>query len=169
MGGVAHARQPGHRQLAEWLPAHIPPGDETTICHGDFRLDNMIFHPEEPRVIGILDWELSTLGHPLADLAYNCIPFHTPPDVFRGVRGLDLDALGIPDQDSYLAAYQRRTGRADTITPFHLAFSLFRIAVILEGVLARGKAGNASSDEALSVGDRGIALAERGWELARGG
>ncbi|MDB5510623.1 MAG: aminoglycoside phosphotransferase [Enterovirga sp.] len=155
--------------LAEWLPKHVPPGDETAICHGDFRLDNMIFHPTEPRVIGILDWELSTLGHPMADLAYSCIAYNTPPALRNGLMGLDLAELGIPGQEEYLASYRDRTGRTDTVTPFHLAFSLFRLAVIIEGILARAKAGNASSSEAHSVGDRGIALAERGWELAQRG
>ena len=152
-------------KLAEWLPRHVPASDETAICHGDFRIDNMIFDAREPRVIGLLDWELSTLGHPLADLAYNCIPYNVPPEAFRGMVGLDLGALGIPGQAAYLAAYQRRTGRSDTITPFHLAFSLFRIAVILEGVLARGKQGNASSTDATSHGTRATLLAQRGWEL----
>jgi aminoglycoside phosphotransferase (APT) family kinase protein len=147
----------------------VPESDEVAICHGDFRLDNMIFAPGEPRVIGILDWELSTLGHPLADLAYNCLPYINPPEAFRGMRGLNLQALGIPTQDEYLAMYAQRTGRADTITPFHLAFSLFRIAVILEGVIARGKKGNASSADATSHGHRATLLAERGWEIARGG
>jgi aminoglycoside phosphotransferase (APT) family kinase protein len=160
---------PAIDRLVEWLPQHTPDSDETAICHGDFRLDNMIFHATEPRVIGILDWELSTLGHPLADLAYNCLPYINPPEAFRGMRGLDLAALGIPSQDTYLAMYQRRTGRTDTITPFHLAFSLFRIAVILEGVIARGKQGNASSGDATSHGERATLLAERGWEIARGG
>lgn len=156
---------PAIDRLAEWLPRHVPESDETAICHGDFRLDNMIFDAGEPRVIGILDWELSTLGHPLADLAYNCIPFNVPPEAFRGMGGLDLAALGIPDQAAYVAAYQRRTGRTDAITPFHLAFSLFRIAVILEGVLARAKQGNASSSEAGTHGKRAFLLAERGWEM----
>lgn len=160
---------PAIDRLAEWLPRHIPEGDETAICHGDFRLDNMIFHAQEPRVIGILDWELSTLGHPLADLAYNCLPYYIPPAAFRGMLGLDLVALGIPDRQRYVAAYQRRTGRADPITPFHLALSLFRLAVILEGVIARGKQGNASSSDAGSHGDRATLLAERGWEIARHG
>jgi aminoglycoside phosphotransferase (APT) family kinase protein len=160
---------PAIDKLAEWLPQHTPDSEETAICHGDFRLDNMIFHATEPRVIGILDWELSTLGHPLADLAYNCLPYINPPEAFRGMRGLDLQAMGIPNQDEYLAMYQRRTGRADTITPFHLAFALFRIAVILEGVIARGKQGNASSADAGSHGERATLLAERGWEIARGG
>jgi aminoglycoside phosphotransferase (APT) family kinase protein len=160
---------PAIDRLAEWLPLHVPEGDESAICHGDFRLDNMVFHPTEPRVIGILDWELSTIGHPLADLAYNCLPYINPPEAFRGMRGLDLAALGIPSQAAYLAMYQRRTGRTDTITPFHLAFSLFRIAVILEGVIARGRQGNASSGDATSHGERATLLAERGWEIAMGG
>lgn len=160
---------PAIDRLAEWLPAHMPDGEETAICHGDFRLDNMVFHPSEPRVIGILDWELSTLGHPLADLAYNCIPYNTPPEAFRGMRGLDLAALGIPGQPDHVAAYREITGRADGITPFHLAFSLFRIAVILEGVLARARQGNASSADAGSHGERATLLAERGWQIARGG
>lgn len=159
---------PGIDRLAEWLPGQVPGSDEAAINHGDFRLDNMIFHPEEPRVIGILDWELSTIGHPLADLAYNCLPFYIPPAAFRGMRGLDLAALGIPDELTYVRAYQRRTGRQDAITPFHRAFCLFRLAVILEGVLARGKQGNASSSDAGSHGERAMLLAERGWEIALG-
>ncbi|HMO29709.1 phosphotransferase [Enterovirga sp.] len=160
---------PAIDRLAEWLPAHVPDSEETAICHGDFRLDNMIFHPTEARVLGILDWELSTLGHPLADLAYNCLPYINSPAAFRGMRGLDLDALGIPSMDAYLAMYNARTGRTDSITPFHLAFSLFRIAVILEGVVARGRKGNASSADAASHGERARLLAERGWEIARDG
>ncbi len=156
-------------RLAEWLPAHIPAdSDETRIVHGDFRLDNMIFHKTEPRVIGIIDWELATLGHPLADLGYNCIAYNTDPTAYRGMLGRDLPALGIPTQDEYVRRYCERTGRKDGITPFHVAFALFRLAVILEGVLARSKAGNASSDEASQKGALGIALAERGWELAQG-
>src|SRR5215813_11441037 len=112
---------PSIDRLAEWLPQHIPPGDETTICHGDFRLDNMIFHPTEPRVIGILDWELSTLGHPLADLAYNCICYNISPDHYKGLLGYDLDGLGIPGQDEYVQAYCERSGREHAITSFHLA------------------------------------------------
>ena len=156
-------------ELAEWLPRHVPDSQETAICHGDFRLDNMVFHPAEPRVIGILDWELSTLGHPLADLAYNCLPYINPPEAFRGMLGLDLAALGIPSQNEYVGWYKERTGRTDAITPFHLAFSLFRLAVILEGVLARGRKGNASSADATTHGDRALLLAERGWEIAQGG
>jgi aminoglycoside phosphotransferase (APT) family kinase protein len=160
---------PAIDKLAEWLPRHVSDSEDTAICHGDFRLDNMVFHPSEPRVIGILDWELSTLGHPLADLAYNCLPYINPPEAFRGMRGLDLANLGIPSQDEYVGWYKDRTGRTDAITPFHLAFSLFRLAVILEGVIARGRKGNASSADATTHGDRALLLAERGWEIARGG
>lgn len=154
-------------KLAAWLPANIPPGDDTTIAHGDFRLDNMIFHPTEPRVLGIIDWELSTLGHPLADLGYNCIPYVVRQPEYRGLAALDLEALGIPSQQEYVSAYVARTGRKDAITPFHLAFALFRLAIILEGVLARAKAGNALDTEAFKVADRALALAERGWALTR--
>ena len=166
----SHTRDnPAIDELAEWLPRHVPQSEGTAICHGDFRLDNMIFSADAPRVIGILDWELSTLGHPMADLAYNCLPYYIPPAAFRGMRGLDLAALGVPDEAAYLAAYRRRTGREDEVTPFHRAFSLFRIAVILEGVIARGKQGNASSSDAGSHGERATLLTERGWEIARNG
>src|SRR5262249_15329303 len=151
-------------KVAEWLARNIPPGDETSICHGDFRLDNLIFHPIEPRVIGIIDWELSTLGHPLAELGYNCICYNDSPDSYKGMLGYDLEALGIPGQDEYVRAYCKRTGRKDGITSFHIAFALFRLAVILEGVLARARAGNASSSEAERVGSLGQALGERAWE-----
>jgi aminoglycoside phosphotransferase (APT) family kinase protein len=155
--------------LAEWLPGNIPEGDdETAICHGDFRLDNMMFDAKEPRVIGIFDWELSTLGHPLADLAYACIRFHLPPDVYDGLMGLDLAGLGLPGQEEFIAAYSEVIGKPAMITPFHLAFSLFRIAVIIEGIVARAKAGNASNDKAMQMAPMGLKLAGRGWEIAQG-
>ncbi|MGE0725522.1 MAG: phosphotransferase [Alphaproteobacteria bacterium] len=154
-------------RLVEWLPPRVPPGDDTAICHGDFRIDNLMFHPTEPRVIGILDWELATLGHPLADLAYSCIQYYTPPDVFRGLAGLDLAALAVPPQDEYVADYARFAGRPITLEPFHLAFALFRLAVILEGILARAKAGNAASADAFEVGALGAVIARIGWDIAR--
>jgi len=157
---------PAIDRLAEWLPPRVPPGDETTICHGDFRIDNLMFHPTEPRVIGILDWELATLGHPLADLAYNCIQYHTPPDVFRGLAGLDLAALGVPSQDRHVAFYAARIGRPIALTPFHLAFAMFRLAVIVEGILARAKAGNAASADAFEIGGLGEIFARIGWDIA---
>jgi aminoglycoside phosphotransferase (APT) family kinase protein len=160
---------PSIDKLAEWLPRHVPPGEETAICHGDFRIDNMIFAFDEPRVIGILDWELSTLGHPLADLAYNCLPYINPPAAFRGMAGLDLPALGIPSREDYVAMYNARTGRTDSVEPFHFAFALFRLAVILEGILKRAEQGNASSADASTHGERARLLADRGWEIANHG
>ncbi|MGE0724660.1 MAG: phosphotransferase family protein [Alphaproteobacteria bacterium] len=157
---------PAIDRLAEWLPPRVPPGDETSICHGDFRIDNLMFHPTEPRVIGILDWELATIGHPLADLAYNCIQYHTPPEVFRGLAGLDLAGLGIPGQDAHVACYAARVGRPVELTPFHLAFAMFRLAVIVEGILARAKAGNAASADAFEVGALGEVFARIGWDIA---
>lgn len=155
-------------RLAEWLPQNIPAGDDdTVICHGDFRFDNMMFDSVESRVIGIFDWELSTLGHPLADLAYACIRFHMPPHEYDGLMGLDLAALGLPSEAEFIAAYSQAVGRPAAITPFHLAFSLFRIAVIIEGVVARAKAGNASNATAMQSAPLGLRLAERGWEIAQ--
>ncbi len=154
-------------ELVAWLPKNIPDGDdETVIVHGDFRFDNMMFHQTEPRVIGIFDWELSTLGHPMADLAYVCIRHNMPHGAYDGLMGLDLDALGIPVQDELVAAYKQRTGRTGDITPFHIAFCLFRLAVILEGVLARARAGNASNSTAISMGPVATLLADRAWDVA---
>lgn len=163
------AENPDIDFLIRWLPEHIPPNDDTTINHGDFRFGNLMFHPTEPRVIAVLDWELSTLGHPLADLAYNCIPWHTGPDEFKGMRGADLDALGIPSQREYLGYYREYSGRDDTITGFHLAFSMFRFAVILEGIAARARAGSAAGADAVEVGRQSGGLARRAKEAALGG
>ena len=152
-------------RLIDWLPAHLPAGDETTIAHGDFRLGNLMFHPTEPRVIAVLDWELSTLGHPLADAAYSAMAWHMQPHEFHGLHGLDLQALGLPTQAEYLAHYQRCSGRTEPVTPFHLAFSLFRFAVILEGVAARAKAGNAAADNAEAVGGLAASFARQAVAL----
>lgn len=157
--------------LIAWLPQHVPPKDETTLVHGDFRLGNMIFHPTEPRVMAVLDWELSTLGHPLSDLAYNCMLYRLPADLptVRGFGDVDLAALGIPDERAYVAAYARRTGRdpgADW--PFFLAFSFFRYAAIVQGVYARALQGNASSSSAEQLGRTAPRLAAIGWKLVEG-
>jgi aminoglycoside phosphotransferase (APT) family kinase protein len=151
--------------LIAWLPEHLPEGDETTIAHGDFRLGNLMFHPTEPRVIGVLDWELSTLGHPLADVAYSCMAWHTAPEAFDGIAGLDHAALGLPSQQEYLDHYRACSGRAEGVTNFHLAFSLFRFAVILEGVAARAAAGNAAASDAAKVGAQSAAFAQAAARL----
>ena len=155
-------------RLIVWLQAHIPDERETTISHGDFRLGNLMFHPSEPRVVGVLDWELSTLGHPLADVAFNCIAYRTLPSEYGGIRGLDLPALGIPSEAEYLEHYYRHSGRADGVTPFHFAFALFRLAVIFEGIAARAASGNAASANAAEVGELGPAFARRAVEIIAG-
>jgi aminoglycoside phosphotransferase (APT) family kinase protein len=156
-------------RLVAWLPAHVPPGDETVIAHGDFRFANLMFHPTEPRVIGVLDWELSTLGHPLADLAFNCIAWHTTPDEYGGLRGLDLAALGIPTREEYVARYCAAAGRRDAPTAFHDAFALFRMAVILEGIAVRARVGSAAAEDAAEVGRLSAVFARRGVERIEAG
>jgi aminoglycoside phosphotransferase (APT) family kinase protein len=159
-------RIPAMERLAEWLPQHIPPGEETSLVHGDYRLDNLIFHPAEVRILAVLDWELSTLGHPLADLAYHCMTWHIPAGMFRGLQGADLAALEIPGESEYVARYCQRTGRAP-IDPAHwdfaLAYNLFRLAAILHGILGRAKEGTASSDRAAATGQAAWPLADLGW------
>lgn len=161
---------PAMDELIRWLPANIPPDDRTTIAHGDFRLENLIFHPTEPRILGVLDWELATLGHPLADLAYNCMIWHLDPATpnLGGLAGRDLAALGIPSEDAYLAGYARSAGlaRIDNYA-FFLAFSFFRFAAIAQGVYARALAGNASAPNAMEIGLLAAPLAELGWQAAR--
>jgi len=154
--------------LTEWLPQHIPPGDETTIAHGDFRLGNLMFDPERLQVIGVLDWELSTLGHPLADVAYNCIAWRTFPSEFGGLRGRDLAELGIPSEAEYLEHYYREAGRTSGIEPFHMAFSMFRLAVIFEGIAARALQGNAVAQDAAEKGELSVVFARRAVEAAQG-
>jgi len=154
-------------RLIEWLPKNIPTGNATAIVHGDFRLDNMIFHPREPRVLAVLDWELSTLGHPMADFSYHMMTWRLAPDEFRGLRGSDLWSLGIPTEEEYLEMYLRRVGIADKPSPtawsFYMAYNMFRMAGILQGVMARALAGNAASAQALEAGRRARPMAEAGW------
>jgi aminoglycoside phosphotransferase (APT) family kinase protein len=155
---------PSLDRLLEWLPSHIPEGDETTICHGDFRLENLMFHADRPEVIAIFDWELSTIGHPLADLGYNLIPHYLPASVMGGLLELDLPALGIPGAEAYAARYAEASGRGG-VEPFHVAFACFRGAVILEGVAARGRAGNAAASNATEVGALGRHFADLACRL----
>lgn len=154
--------------LMAWLPANLPDETETTVCHGDFRLGNLMFHPREPRVVAVLDWELSTLGHPLADVAFNCMAWRTLPQEYGGLRGLDLTTLGIPSEDEYLRSYYRMSDRQDGVTPFHFAFALFRMAVIFEGIAARAARGNAVAENAGEVGTLTAAFAHRAMEFVSG-
>jgi len=162
---------PAMDKLCAWLPEHIPTEDPTTIVHGDYRLGNLIVHPSEPRIVAVLDWELSTLGHPLADLGYNCMVYHFGEGfgASEGYAGMDLAAFGIPSEKDYVAAYARRTGRQDIPDwDFYVAFSLFRLAAIVQGVYKRGLDGNASSETAKGYGDRARVLADLGWSLVKG-
>ncbi len=164
-----HQAIPAMDALIQWLPSNIPSDQETTIAHGDFRLDNMILHSTEPRVLAIVDWELSTLGHPLADLAYNCMTYHLPEGpLWKGLGDQDCEALGIPSETEYVSAYCRRTGR-DGVPDwdFFMAFGLFRLASICQGVYARALQGNASSTNARAVGEKAPMLADAGWSFAQ--
>jgi aminoglycoside phosphotransferase (APT) family kinase protein len=160
---------PAMERLIEWLPLHIPPGDETRIVHGDFRLDNVIFDAHEPRIVGVLDWELSTLGHPLADFAYHCLPWYRGPESqqgLHGLQGLELEVLGLPTVGEYLAAYCARLGRgmlAPEHWEYYVIFNMFRSVGILQGVAKRAVQGNASSTRAAAVGSEARPLAERAW------
>jgi aminoglycoside phosphotransferase (APT) family kinase protein len=162
-------------RLMAWLPANIPSSakDESlvSIVHGDFRLDNLMFHPTEPKVLAVLDWELSTLGHPLADFSYHCMAWHIKPGSFRGIGGLDHHALGIPNEAEYIKRYCERTGYT---TPeklaldwnFYMAYNLFRIGAILQGIAKRVEDGTASSEQAKSSGAGAKPMAELAWHFA---
>jgi aminoglycoside phosphotransferase (APT) family kinase protein len=162
-------------KLMAWLPAHMPASardGRTSIVHGDFRLDNMMFHASEPRVLAVLDWELSTLGHPLADFSYHCMAWHIPPGTFRGIGGVDLVGLGIPTEDEYIRMYCDRTGFT---TPealrgewnFYLAYNMFRLAAILQGIAKRVEMGTASSEQAKASGAGAKPMAELAWKAAQ--
>ena len=159
-------------QLIAWLPAALPTGlDQTCLVHGDFRIDNLIFHATEPRVLAVIDWELSTLGHPLADLAYHLMSWRLPPEDFRGLAGVDIEALGVPGEQAYLQAYLER-GATPALDPraweFAIAYNLFRVACIRQGVMKRALAGNASNAAALDAGRRARKTAEFAWQVACG-
>ncbi|WP_394782118.1 phosphotransferase family protein [Undibacterium sp.] len=154
--------------LIAWLPNNIPPGDDTSIVHGDYRLDNMMFHKTEPRIMAVLDWELSTLGHPLADFSYHCMSWHIENGQFRGIGGLDYKALGIPTEQEYIAQYCERTGKTirQEDFAFYLAYNMFRMAGILQGIMKRYVDGTASSAQAKRSGEAARPMAEMGWSYA---
>jgi aminoglycoside phosphotransferase (APT) family kinase protein len=157
-------------RLIEWLGRNIPADDETTIAHGDYRMENLIFHPSQPRVVAVLDWELSTLGHPLSDLAWASRAYHCPPgiDGVLSFQGMDLQALGIPSEHEFMAAYCRRVGRASVPDlTFFVAFSFFRGAAIAQGIAMRAKLGNASGPDAALRGAKARETAELGWAVAQ--
>lgn len=159
---------PAMQELMAWLPAHVPPQRATTLVHGDFRIDNLVFHPREPRVIGVLDWELSTLGDPLADFSYHCMAWRVPPSVWRGIGGLDLRALGIPGERDYVRAYEEATGAEAAHGAFYMAYNLFRIAAILHGIAQRAAEGTAAAADAAQQGARAGLLADIAAEIANG-
>jgi len=158
---------PEMEKLIEWMPHNIPKDDSVSIAHGDYRLENTIFHPTEPRMIAVLDWELSTIGHPLADLAYNCMGYHVMNPRQGGLVGIDHAATGIPTERDYVAKYCARTGRGRIENwSFYLSFSVFRLASIAQGVYKRGLDGNASSENANAFGNACQFLAGEAWRLA---
>jgi aminoglycoside phosphotransferase (APT) family kinase protein len=157
-------------QLMQWLPAQLAANDDpaVSVVHGDCRMDNFVFHPTEPRVVAVLDWELSTLGSPLCDFAYNAMTWRIQPGLFRGLAGSDLTALGVPLEADYVAAYCRRTGRAGIPgLDFYIAFNLFRLAAIMQGIMQRVLEGTAVGPDAEANGKLALPIAELGWQVAQ--
>ena len=153
--------------MMDWLPAHLPSQTRSALIHGDYRRDNLIFHPAEWRVIGVLDWELSTLGDPMSDFAYHCMSWHIPHDLWRGIAGLDLRSLGIPDETTYRRWYAEHAMSAgydaavdDSVWCFYTAFNLFRMAAILHGIAERAQQGNANAADAIETGRKAVPLAQ---------
>jgi aminoglycoside phosphotransferase (APT) family kinase protein len=157
-------------KLMAWLSSHLPKDDETTVVHGDFRLENMIFHHTEPRVLAVVDWELGTLGAPLTDLAYNCLSYYVPDDFCGDITHIDFTTYGIPSESDYVARYRVKTGRREIPEwKFYVVFSLWRLAAIVQGVYKRGLDGNASSPEAITRGEHCRDLATAAWALVEQG
>lgn len=158
-------------RLIEWLPQHVPAEMPGRIVHGDYRMDNVVFHPAQPRILAVLDWELSTLGDPVADFAYHCMNWRLPSDASRALGGIDVTSLGIPPEAAYAQRYFERVGLGEPPSPatwtFYMVFNMFRLVGILQGVAARALQGNASSAHAVETGKRTRPLAEQAWALAR--
>ena len=156
-------------KLMEWLPKNIPEDDTVTIVHGDYRPGNMVVHPTEPRVVAVLDWELSTLGHPLGDLSYTCVPYHMGPgESLGGVDGLDLGAMGIPTEQEYVDTYCDKLGRGPIEHwDFYIAFALFRLGAIAQGIMGRVRDGTANDPRAIERGKRARPLGEAGWDVVQ--
>jgi aminoglycoside phosphotransferase (APT) family kinase protein len=162
------AKQPAMDALIDCLPAHLPPEGRSSIVHGDYRMDNLIFHKTEPSVIGVLDWELSTIGDPLADFAYHAMSWRIDPAIYQGLAGVDVAALGIPDEAEYVSAYSRLTGRPSIADwDFYMAYSLFRFAAICQGIAKRAIDGTAASAEAERIGGLAQPFGEQAWALAK--
>lgn len=161
---------PAMDRLIEWLPWHIPSGDASAITHGDFRIENVVIHTERPHIVAVLDWELWTIGHPLADLAHTCILYRLPATGpgLNGLANCDLIGLGIPGESEFLATYAAAANRPITDWRFYMAFALFRLAAIAQGIAARALQGNASSADAAAVGQQAGMLAALGWLEAGG-
>ncbi|ABV92745.1 aminoglycoside phosphotransferase [Dinoroseobacter shibae DFL 12 = DSM 16493] len=162
------AQVPDLDALRDWLAAHMPEDDgAVAIAHGDFRMGNMMLHPTEPRVIAVLDWELSTLGHPLADLGFACMAWHSAPEEYGGLLGLDLAAEGLPEMDAFVAAYRAAAQGDAVLRPFHVAFAMFRFAVIFVGIADRAAAGSAAGADAARLAPLAEAFARRGLAVSR--
>ena len=160
--------QPAMHALIEWLPRRVPSEEAPRIVHGDYRMDNLVFHKTEPKVIGVLDWELSTIGNPLADFAYHVMSWRVTPELFRGLAGVDFASLGIPNEEEYVAAYCQRTGRGPIPAwDFYIVYSLFRLAAIMQGIAKRAIEGTAASYEAAELGRQARPVGEQAWALAR--
>lgn len=167
---------PAMAQLMAWLPQHIPADADgpthTCITHGDYRMENLMFHPERPEVVAVLDWELCTLGHPLSDLSYSALAWHMPAGILRGYGDQDLTTLGLPAEHDYVARYAARMGADPAVVlqdwPFYLAFNLFRLSAILQGIGHRAREGTASSDSAKEIAAMAEPVAQWGWAIAQG-
>lgn len=153
--------------LVDWLPANLPVDDgAVSIAHGDFRIGNLMYHPIEPKVIAVFDWELATLGHPLADLAYAAMPWRSSPDEYGGILGTDWAEAGIPTEAEFIAEYMSHARPTSPPKPFHFAFAMFRFSVIFVGIADRARAGNANSDEAADLRPLAERFAKRALEAA---